>query len=117
MVAHWRRAHLEKRALFSPVNVTAILPAQGETGVSQVLPAKETKASLWRGKSLGWMNGPRTRCECCCYTEQGNTLNIALYTATGTDPLFHVAVRVQVPVFKQEGIPCFLDCCLACDVP
>lgn len=119
IVAHWRWAHPKRRGLLSPANVTAILPAQGETGVSQVLPAKEeeNKASLWRGKSLGWMDIPYTRCEHCCYTEQGNTLNLALYTATGEDPLFHVAVRVQVPVFEQERIPCFLDCCLACDVP
>lgn len=85
--------------------------------MSQVLPAKEEKkASLWRGKSLGWIDSTHTRCECCCYTEQGNALNLGLYTATGPDLLLHVAVRVQVPAFKQERVPCLLDCCLACDV-
>lgn len=85
----------EKGLAFS-ANVTAKIPAQGETGVSQVLPAKEEKkASLWRGKSLGWMDSPCTRCQCCCYPEQGNTFNLTLYNATGADPLFHVAVRVK----------------------
>lgn len=40
----------------------------------------------------------------------------ALCMAAGTDLLFHMAVRVHAPAFKQGRLPCFLDCALMSDV-